>query len=116
MRENELQKRIHVEASKVAGIFRVPAGMYYAGKVKQTKEYGTILTDIRPVRVAVPGYSDLTGYRRSEGRFVAIEVKTASGRPTEEQLNFIEQVRKAGGCAGIARSVDEALEIIGGAT
>lgn len=35
--------------------------------------------------------------------FTAVEVKTATGRPTKEQTNFIEQVREAGGIAGIAR-------------
>lgn len=35
--------------------------------------------------------------------FTAVEVKTATGQPTQEQTNFIEQVRAAGGIAGIAR-------------
>jgi hypothetical protein len=44
--------------------------------------------------------------------FLAVEVKTATGRPTAEQKRFIEFVQSAGGIAGIARSVDEALELI----
>jgi hypothetical protein len=49
-------------------------------------------------------------------RFVAIEVKTRTGRPTPEQLRFIELVRSKGGLAGIARSPDDALAILRGET
>jgi hypothetical protein len=44
--------------------------------------------------------------------FAAIEVKTPTGRPTEEQINFIGRVNKAGGIAGIARSPEDAIEIL----
>ena len=43
--------------------------------------------------------------------FTAIEVKDR-GRPTPEQLRFIDAVRAAGGRAGVARSVDEATAIV----
>lgn len=39
--------------------------------------------------------------------FTAVEIKTSTGRATPEQVNFIEAVRKAGGIAGVARSVDD---------
>lgn len=58
-----------------------------------------------------PGGSDLIGLT-SNGRFFAIEVKTPTGKPTKQQLNFIEQVKSKGGLAGIARSPDDALRII----
>jgi len=57
------------------------------------------------------GSSDIIGIT-PEGRFLAVEVKTPKGRPTKEQLRFIEAVRAAGGIAGIARSVEEALDLI----
>tara|TARA_B100001939_G_C16796454_1_gene553670 strand:+ start:519 stop:683 length:165 start_codon:yes stop_codon:yes gene_type:complete len=44
--------------------------------------------------------------------FAAIEVKTAKGRATKDQLRFIEHIRNAGGIAGVARSVDEARLIL----
>jgi hypothetical protein len=44
--------------------------------------------------------------------FAAIEVKTAKGRATKDQLQFIEHIRDAGGIAGIARSVDDAKNIL----
>jgi len=58
------------------------------------------------------GSSDIIGIHNATGRFLAIEVKTPKGRPTKEQLRFIEAVRAAGGIAGIARSVEEALDLI----
>ena len=43
--------------------------------------------------------------------FTAIEVKTASGKATPEQLNFVSRVKALGGIAGIARSVEDVLAI-----
>jgi hypothetical protein len=43
--------------------------------------------------------------------FTAVEVKKNT-RPTPEQVAFIEQVNKAGGLAGIARSDDDLTKIL----
>lgn len=56
------------------------------------------------------GSSDLIGLCR--GRFLALEVKTATGRPTPEQLAFIAMVRAQGGIAGVVRSVADALLLV----
>lgn len=60
------------------------------------------------------GSSDLIGYRQVDGvaQFVALEVKSATGRPTKEQTLFIDHIQAAGGLAGIARSVDDAAAIL----
>jgi len=57
------------------------------------------------------GSSDIIGIT-PEGRFLAIEVKTKTGRASKEQVVFIEAIRKSGGIAGIARSPEEALEVL----
>jgi hypothetical protein len=44
--------------------------------------------------------------------FTAIEVKDR-GRPTPDQLRFLEVVAAAGGLAGVARTVEEAQAIVG---
>ena len=72
--------------------------------------------------VGSPGGSDLIGYRKititpemvgmEVPVFAAIEVKTAKGRATAEQKSFIEHIRNAGGIAGVARSVDDAQNIL----
>lgn len=98
-----------VGCSHLAALFRSPAGLFWQGKRK-----GDVLTDLRAVKVLVPGFPDLCGFRRSDGKAVYIEVKTATGRVSPEQQHFIEVARKAGALAGIARSVEDALEIVKG--
>lgn len=70
------------------------------------------------------GSSDLIGWRsltvtpsmvgRRLAVFAAIEVKTATGRASPAQLDFIAAVQRAGGLAGIARSPEDAERIING--
>lgn len=57
------------------------------------------------------GSSDLIGIAPG-GRFMAVEIKTAKGRITPEQMRFIEAVRNRGGIAGIARSPEDALDLL----
>ncbi len=67
------------------------------------------------------GSSDLIGFKpvtitpdmvgRTVAIFTAIEVKTPTGKPTPEQLHFIDRVKQLGGIAGVARSVEDALSI-----
>lgn len=77
---------------------------------------GTVRTpDGRYFNTGVPkGFSDLFGFRKSDGKAVFIEVKTKTGRASKEQLNFINIMKQNGAIAGICRSTDEALELIGG--
>lgn len=56
------------------------------------------------------GGSDILGVA-PDGKFLAVEVKTATGRVRPEQETFIAAVRRAGGRAGVARSVADALKI-----
>ncbi len=63
------------------------------------------------------GSSDLIGYSvrvitpdmvgQKVCIFTAIEAKAASGRATERQMEFVKQIREAGGIAQIVRSVLE---------
>ncbi|MEB3302012.1 MAG: VRR-NUC domain-containing protein [Cyanobacteriota bacterium] len=61
-----------------------------------------------------PGSADLIGLRTIEvgnarvAQFVALEVKGARGRATQEQLNFLALVESMGGVAALVRSVEEA--------
>lgn len=58
------------------------------------------------------GGSDLIGIYKPTGQFLAVEVKSPKGKPSPAQLNFIEQVRAAGGIAGVARSPEDALSLL----
>jgi hypothetical protein len=70
----------------------------------------------------VVGGSDLVGWKsiiitlamigQRIAQFVAVEVKSNTGRPTDEQRAFVLAVRQSGGRAGFARSVPEAREIL----
>ena len=55
------------------------------------------------------GVSDILGID-ANGRFVAIEVKTPSGKVSDNQKLFIEDINKHGGIAFVARSVDDVRE------
>jgi len=61
------------------------------------------------------GSSDLIGYRQVDGvaQFVALEVKSATGRASKDQVQFLEHIRGAGGCAGVVRNVDDADLLLG---
>ena len=56
------------------------------------------------------GSSDVIGIC-PDGTFLAVEVKTKTGRVRPEQETFIAAVKRAGGRAGVARSVSDALKI-----
>ncbi len=68
-----------------------------------------------------PGSSDLIGYRtivitpdmvgKRLAVFAAVEVKDQAA-PTEQQQAFLQLIEQAGGLAGVARSVPDALSIM----
>ena len=68
------------------------------------------------------GSSDIIGWKpvtitpdmvgKTVAVFVAVETKSARGRTSKEQDNFITRVREAGGITGVARDESEALSIL----
>ncbi len=71
--------------------------------------------DGRPVRTGLPvGFSDLFGNRVGDARAFYIEVKTPTGRVRPEQAAFIRAMRTRGALAGVARSVNDAQQILAG--
>lgn len=62
----------------------------------------------------IKGVSDILGIMK-DGRFLAIEVKTAKPKtyPTVEQKFFIQTVLHFGGLAFVARSIDDVKEHLG---
>ena len=43
-----------------------------------------------------------------------LETKTKNGKPTAEQIAFITAMLNSGALAGVVRSVDDALAVLGG--
>lgn len=66
---------------------------------------------LRPRDVGIPGQSDLTGIL-GDGRFVGVEVKSATGRLSERQVAFKEMVERFNGVYLVARSVDDFMGIL----
>lgn len=55
----------------------------------------------------VKGVSDVLGYSRKTGQFIAIEVKIGNDRLSEEQMNFLKSIKSSGGQAYVARDFVE---------
>ena len=60
------------------------------------------------------GFPDLVGYRKSDGKFIVIEVKNDKGKLRPEQVKFAEFAENQPILYGVARSVDDAIKIIEG--
>lgn len=101
MTETEIMRRIMVECADIAVLMRYNVGLFYT-------QYGT------QIKIGTKGTSDLIGFRLSDNKFVAIEVKTETGRPSKEQRAFLAAMHEYGNIAGIARNVEEARAIIKG--
>ncbi len=100
--EHRIQNEIRLALSDKCVIFRINVGVV---KTPDGRYFDT----------GVPkGFSDLFGFRKSDGRAVFIEVKTAKGRASPEQQRFIRQMTAYGAIAGICRSAEEALDLING--
>ena len=85
-------------SSKGCFVLRTNSGLFYDSQGNRTV-------------VGFKGLSDLVGFR-PDGKFFALEIKTETGRPTEEQLKFIDFCHRKGVPAGIARSVEDAFRIL----
>jgi len=106
-------------------VWRVETAGAWVGKVIHKDNQTVTLANARMIQAGLcKGGSDIIGIRptvitqdmvgQTVGVFLADEVKTTTGRPTKEQLRFIEAVNNAGGISGIARSVEDALLLIRG--
>lgn len=66
----------------------------------------------RLIRFGIPGMADILGILRPSGRFLAIEVKSAIGRQSTQQVAFQRMVESCGGLYVLARSVDDAVQAV----
>ena len=79
-------------------------GLFF--KIQNVGIYDPIRKTFRkPSRHHKAGVSDILGVLR--GRFIAIEVKTPTGRLSKSQAKFLDEVKANGGLALVARSVED---------
>jgi hypothetical protein len=119
MTESTIQSRIlrALGSRPDIRLFRNQVGAAYVGHKP------TDLTDARFIRYGLtPGSGDLIGWKsvtvtpdmvgRRLAVFLSVEVKTATGRPKPEQVTWKNRVNEFGGIAVIARSEEEAMNMI----
>ena len=58
------------------------------------------------------GFADVM-FIRPDGIACFVECKTDKGKPSDEQERFIARMKKLNAKAGVARSVDDAMQICG---
>ena len=63
---------------------------------------------------ASKGHPDLYGFRWVDGKIFYIEVKSKTGKPSEDQIRFHNMLVSHNIIHGIARSVQDALMIVDG--
>lgn len=130
MKETNIMRLIMVSLSKRGfRMFRNNTGKAYVGNsyIRIAKsgmhyiEQGDMI--IKSPRLfhagLIKGSSDLIGWKTTEitpdmvgqkiAIFTAVEVKTPTGRASDEQINFINQVKLNGGIAGIMRNENDPI-------
>ena len=125
MGEHVVQQKILLACgSGNTRLWRNNVGTGWAGQATKIQRRGmvavepgdVIVRQARPLHAGLcVGSSDLIGYRQVAGvaQFVALEVKSAAGRPTAQQVQFLDHITSVGGCAGIVRSVEDAQTVLG---
>lgn len=112
-------------ASKLgARLFRINVGLAWVGEIVEKSPLRLILKNPRPFKAGVSGMSDTAGFVSQVvtpdmvgtkiARFLAVEDKQGTGRPSPEQKAYIDMVRAAGGYAGISRSDEDTAAVIRG--
>lgn len=111
--ETKIQRNIMLALAEAGcTVWRNETGCAYVGKVIHKAGQQVTLAGAAMLPFGLcKGSADIIGIT-PDGRFLAVEVKTKTGRTTDEQDNFISAVIKKGGVAGVARSPDDALELL----
>lgn len=111
--EHSIQNSIRLALSEYGICLRLNSGKAYGGKrIWDNRRGDYILTDLRTIALCPKGTPDLL-FIGENGVVAFIEVKDDKGKTRKEQSDFITLVKNYGYRAGVARSVGDALNIIG---
>jgi hypothetical protein len=128
--ENQTMKKIQIAATAVgARLFRNNSALGWVGESRRITSRTTVtLNDgdvivykARPLHAGLcKGSSDLIGFRtlkitadmigKSIAQFCAVEVKSETGKPTLEQISFLNILRDKGALSLLTRSVEDAVK------
>lgn len=100
MNESDVQNSIRLALNPYAVIFRGNVGKV---RTADGRYFDTGLP---------PGYPDLSGFRKSDGKKIFIEVKTDKGKLRKEQIHFLETMKQYPVIAGVARNPADAIKIV----
>lgn len=121
MNEASIQQRIQLALSALGTrIFRNNTGVGWVGTVKSRTQTSITLLNPRPLHAGLTvGSSDLIGWTpititpemvgQTVAVFTGVEVKTPTGRATDEQRQFLKVLGESGGIAVLARSESDAV-------
>lgn len=121
----KLTNQIREAASKIgARLFVMSSGTFWQGQIVSKTDDTLTLKHPRRVTVGFEGLSDLLGgspvtitpdmVGQTLLVVTAVEVKAGNDKPRPKQPEFVAFIKKAGGRAGFARSIDDALKICRG--
>lgn len=115
MTERDIQTAIQLACSRDGvRLFRANAGFAWQGRIVEQTPTRLVLAYPRPIKLMAPGCADLIGWRAVDiagqriAQFASLEVKTKTGRVSDEQAAWQATVRRAGGLAEIVRSAEQA--------
>ena len=97
--ETEIRNRIIKECADIAILYIYTVGKFYT-------------FDGRLIKIGIPGFTDLFGFRISDKKMVFIETKTDLGKLRNEQKKFIHAMKNNGCLVGVARNTEQARKII----
>ena len=99
-----LEDPIH---AAIAGYLRIalPRGAMFWATINEGKRTGQEQGRIRAAGIK-PGVPDL--FVLHAGRLIGLEVKSAKGKASDKQTDFADELRAAGACWHIVRSIDDA--------
>lgn len=111
--EKNIQKEIMLELSKYGIPIRINSGTAWTGnKIKKNKDGSLTIFDPRPFKSnSIDGFPDLL-FLGDNGNIAFIECKTLKGTTRDAQERFIEAMKQRNIKIGIARSVEDAINII----
>lgn len=98
--EMHIQTEIRLALSEIAIVFRANVG-----KVR--------MADGRFFDTGLPkGFSDLFGLRKADGKLFFLEIKNRKGKLRDDQVKFLTAMSQYDVITGVARSVEDAMQII----